>query len=155
MSNNSFLHSLSQLCVYMWSNSNTFFFNFWRKNRNFSLTLISSKCDDRCTINRKTLGGGGSAERMQRNKLRQSCPSVRHENVWRSRGIVTLILSAGLCGCKWPTLLPGLFIPGGKNPHYPLKRRLGESNTRSICSGREKTFVAAGNQITIVQTFGQ
>jgi hypothetical protein len=53
-----------------------------------------------------------------------------------SGGIAPLTLA--LDGGEWSASRPGHFTPGGKNPRYPLDRRLGGPQNRSRRGGVER-----------------
>jgi hypothetical protein len=65
-------------------------------------------------------------------KQRQSSPATRHGGPWGERryNSYSFLISA-LDGGEWSALRPGRALPRGKDPRYPLYRRLGGSQSRS------------------------
>jgi hypothetical protein len=67
--------------------------------------------------------------------------AVCHEDVLKSGGIASEFLASSLDGCGWSASRLGRFILQGKNPRYPLDRRLGGPQSRSGRCGLEKNLL--------------
>jgi len=55
---------------------------------------------------------------------------------YRSSGGITLLLNLELDGDEWSASCPGYFTPA-KESLLPMNRRLGESQNRSKCFGKD------------------
>jgi hypothetical protein len=66
--------------------------------------------------------------------------------VWKSGGIAPPFLTLALDGDEWSASRLGRFTPG-KNPGYPLNRRLNGPQSRcGYCGLEEKSLAPAGNR---------
>jgi hypothetical protein len=63
---------------------------------------------------------------------KQSCPATRHGDAWEERMYSSYsFLTSTLDGGEWSASRPGRALPRGKDPRYPLDRRLGGPQSRS------------------------
>jgi hypothetical protein len=63
---------------------------------------------------------------------KQSSPTTRHEGAWgESSYSCYSFLTSALDGGEWSASRLGRALPQGKNPRYPLYRRLGGPQSRS------------------------
>jgi hypothetical protein len=62
----------------------------------------------------------------------KSSPATRHGGAWAERRYSSYsFLTSALDGGEWSGSRPGLALPRGKDPRYPLDRRLGGPQSRS------------------------
>jgi hypothetical protein len=63
---------------------------------------------------------------------KQSSPATRHVGTWEERRYSSYsFLTSALDGGEWSTSRPGRDLTRGKDPRYPLYRRVGGSQSRS------------------------
>jgi hypothetical protein len=74
-----------------------------------------------------------------KQKAKQSSPATRHGGAWGKRryGSYSFLASA-LDGDEWSASRPGRALPRGKDPRYPLCRKLGGPKSRSGHRGYRK-----------------
>jgi hypothetical protein len=77
---------------------------------------------------------GNDKGKVARNLTKQQAMKL----YWGSTGIAPRILTSALRGDEWSVSRPGLFYLWGKNPRYPLDRRLGGPQRRSGRGSEEK-----------------
>jgi hypothetical protein len=77
-------------------------------------------------------------------KKKQSSPTTRHGGTWGERHSSYSFLTSALDGGKWSASHTGHALPRGKDPHYPLYRRLGGPQSRSGQRLEEKSFPLPG-----------
>jgi hypothetical protein len=70
------------------------------------------------------------------SKAKQSSPATRHEGAWRYSSYS--FLTSALEGGEWSASRIGRALPWGKDPRYPLYRRLGVPQSRSGHRGQRK-----------------
>jgi hypothetical protein len=71
-----------------------------------------------------------------RVKKKQSSPATRHGGAWGERRYSSYsFLTSALDGGKWSASRPGHALPRGKDPRYPLYRRLCGPQSRSGYKG--------------------
>jgi hypothetical protein len=69
-------------------------------------------------------------------KVKVSCPATRHGGVWGGRRYSSYsFLTSELDGGEWSASRPAALYPRGKDPRYPLDRRLGGPQSRSGSRG--------------------
>jgi hypothetical protein len=61
-------------------------------------------------------------------------------------------MTSALDGGEWSVSRPGRALPQGKDPPYPLHRRLGGSQSRSGHGLEEKSFASAGDRTPVVKS---
>jgi hypothetical protein len=70
---------------------------------------------------------------------KQNNPATRHGGAWVKRKYSSYsFLTSALDGGEWSASRPGRALPRGKDPRYPLYRRLGGPQSRSEHVGEEK-----------------
>jgi hypothetical protein len=63
---------------------------------------------------------------------KQSSPSARHGGAWGGEEVqLYSFLTSALDGGEWSASRPCRALPWGKDPRYPLNRRLGGPQSRS------------------------
>jgi hypothetical protein len=79
------------------------------------------------------------------SKTKQSSPATRHVGAWVETGYSSYsLLTSAIDGGEWSSSRPGRALPRGKDPRYPLYRRLGGS--QRLCAQRieEKSLPLPG-----------
>jgi hypothetical protein len=82
------------------------------------------------------------------NLSRYRVAGAKEERKYSSYSFLTSALNAG----EGSASFPGRALPPGKNPRYPLDRRLDGSQSWSGQSLEEKSFASAGDRTQIVQS---
>jgi hypothetical protein len=86
-------------------------------------------------------------------RYKKSSPATRPGGVWGERRYSSYsFLTSALDWGEWSASRPGRALPRGKDPRYPLYRRLGGPQSRSGHRLDEKSFAPAGDRTPIARS---